>query len=494
MILRGVVRWGGVVGTIVLMAGAAHADPPQYEIGPLSYAGPADSTITISARNQFRAEFVDWWQPPPDSPAPINQYNFVANRFKLGIGLASDHIDAFAQFQHSLLGNLPQGGRGPGGVYYANTPQTFQTSPILRNAWARVKGWGSFEGFSLMGGRMPYGDGTQAKITNPSLNFLVEKRIKERLIGTFEYTMVGRSFDGGKIQVETPQLVFTVFGFLPTFGGWEINGNKQISDIYTLGASVTLPDSEWLPRSTGRAFWFAYNDGRDIVALDNRPVRVREADRGLPIDVHTLGTNWIHVEDAGPGRIDFLGWGAYQLGAWQSLQHTAWAYTLEAGYQLPELWSAPWIRTGITRGSGDADPNDGRHTTFFQMLPTARIYAQTPFYNMMNNQDVFVQAFLKPLDRLGVQIEGHWLRTNDSADFAYFGGGATSDTFFGFGGVPANGENELAYLVDVTVAWQPTRNVRLDGYYGHGFGQGIVNTNFVTNDLDYAYVELNLMF
>ncbi len=464
------------------------------EVGPLVYDGPADSKITISASNQFRGEFVDWWEPPPGSKTPIGSYNFVGNRFKFGVGVATERVDVFAQFQHTLLGNLPQGAPGPGGVYYANTPQTFQQDPILRNAWARVRGWGGFEGYSIMGGRMPYADGTQAKVTDPALKFLINKRIKERLIGTFEYTMVGRSFDGGRIDIESPLLTLTAFGFLPTWGGFEINANKQISDIYTLGLAASLPNSEWLPRSTGRLFWFLYNDNRDIVALDNRPLAERQATANLPINVHTIGTNWIHTEDLGPGRLDLLGWGTYQMGDWQGLQHQAWAYTLETGYQLPDVWSAPWIRAGITRGSGDSNPNDRRHSTFFQMLPTARIYAQTPFYNMMNNQDVFLQGFFKLLDEVSMQVEGHWIRVNDSADFAYFGGGATSDTFFGFGGVPSQGQNELSYLVDVAVTWQPTRNVKLYGYYGHGFGQGIVNQNFVTNDLDYAYVELILSF
>ncbi len=487
--------WGIFVAVALLAtSGMARADLKDYEVAPLTYDGPAESKITVSVSNQFRGEFVDWWQPPLTSPTPINDYNFVGNRFKLGVGVATEHVDVFAQFQHTLLGNLPQGGPGPGGVYYANTQQTFQYSPILRNAWARVRGWGSFEGFSIMGGRMPYSDGNEAKVTDPTLKFLVNKRIKERLIGTFEYTMVGRSFDGGKIQVVSPLLTLTAFGFVPTWGGFEINGNKEIKDIYTLGVSATLPNSEWLPRSTGRVFWFDYKDDRDIVALDNRPKAAREADRGEAINVHTLGTNVIHTEDLGPGRVDLLGWGAYQLGSWQSLQHTAWAYSLEAGYQLPDVWGAPWLRTGITRGSGDSNPLDGKHTTFFQMLPTARIYAQTPFYNMMNNQDVFFQAFLKPIAGVSTKVAGHWLRVNDSADFAYFGGGATSDTFFGFGGVPAKGENELSYLVDLSVTWQPTRNVKFYGYYGHGFGQGIVNANFITNDLDYAYVEMILAF
>ena len=162
------------------------------------------------------------------------------------------------------------------------------------------------------------------------------------------------------------------------------------------------------------------------------------------------------------------------------------------GYALPDVWGEPWLRTGITRGSGDADPDDDRHTTFFQMLPTARVYAQTPFYNMMNNQDVFVEVFLTPHPTLALRSDLHWLRVNDGADFAYFGGGATSDTFFGYGGVPAGGRYELAYLVDFSILWTPTRNVTLHAYYGHGFGQGIVAANFLTRNLDYAFVELIL--
>jgi len=43
----------------------------------------------------------------------------------------------------------------------------------------------------------------------------------------------------------------------------------------------------------------------------------------------------------------------------------------EAGWQAPAktLWK-PWFRAGVAYGSGDNDPKDGKHGTFFQILPT----------------------------------------------------------------------------------------------------------------------------
>ncbi len=492
--------WIGLtLGLLVPLIAAAEPTEfsfKDYEVPPLAFNGPWDSTVTFSISNQIRGEFINWWKPPPTSSARDNRDNFLGNRFKFGVGVAKGPVQVFAQFQHTLLDGLPSGGPGPGGLYFANTSDTFQQASILRNGWAHIRGWDTLDGFSIMGGRIPYSDGMQAiaEVDNPALRFLLGNRIQERLIGNFEYTMVGRSFDGGKIQYENENINVTVAGFMPTYGGFEIDANEEITDIHVIGASLNLPDSDWLPRSVGRLFYHHYNDSRDIVVLDNRPLPVREASVGKSLDINTIGGNFVHVEEFGPGRGDALFWGVYQFGDWQQLDHSAWAWTAEFGYQFPEFYGKPWLRAGITRGSGDSDPNDGDHDSFFQMLPTCRLYARTPFYNMMNNQDVFLQGYLFPHPTLSIMVAGHWLRANESADLAYFGSGATSDTFFGFGGMPTHGYNEGAYLLDVALTWKPNRNVKFYGYYGHGFGQGIVNANFTTRNLDYSYIEMVVSF
>jgi hypothetical protein len=193
--------------------------------------------------------------------------------------------------------------------------------------------------------------------------------------------------------------------------------------------------------------------------------------------------------ELGPGLGDGMAYGYGQLGDWQSQDHSAWAYGVELGYQLSSVWAKPWMRLGINSASGDPDPNDDLHQTFFQILPTAWLYAQFPFYNMMNNQDVFVQWIAEPHPMVSTRVDFHWLRVNSSADLAYFGGGATKNDFFGYGGVPAKGRHELAYLVHTMLTVKPTNFFTINAFYAHAFGQGVINANFTGRGANYGFLE-----
>src|SRR5207245_640653 len=92
--------------------------------------------------------------------------------------------------------------------------------------------------------------------------------------------------------------------------------------------------------------------------------------------------------------------------------------------------------------------------------------------------------------RLSFRLDGHWLRVNSSKDFVYSGGGATSNTFFGYTSTPTHGRNELAYLTHLTLGIQATQNVLLNLFYAHVWGQGIIRSNFVGNDANYGYAEM----
>src|SRR5690606_5479606 len=106
-----------------------------------------------------------------------------------------------------------------------------------------------------------------------------------------------------------------------------------------------------------------------LVKTDNRPLAARQADRE-EVAVTTLGGHYLRVLPTGAGAVDVLLWGVYQAGEWGAQDHRAWAASAEAGIQPPVLPSLrPWLRAGHYRGSGDDDPADGRHGTFFQNLP-----------------------------------------------------------------------------------------------------------------------------
>jgi hypothetical protein len=481
-----------------LAAGAPMARAVEIARPDLTTAGPAGSLLRLEASHMMRGEFVDWFDAGPGSN---NRYTFWGQRFQAGVrverkALADTRTDleAFFQFQHTLIANVPADAPGPGGTYFANTRDSFQQQAIFRQGWLTLATRFAEDRLAITGGRTRYRDGGETVPKDPTLRWLKTHRIAERLIGPFDYTFVGRSFDGVTVGYDRANVNATGFWSRPTTGGFEISGGRSIDDIDIAGVALTAANPPNLDPTDARLFWIYYDDARDVVRLDNRPLSIRTLAAGRATTLHTIGANAAHVFPLGPGRLDVLAWVAGQTGDWQRQDHRAWAYDFETGYQLPDVPWDPWLRVVFFRSSGDPDATDDTHESFFQILPTARLYAQTPFYNMMNNQDLFAQLLLQPLSRLGVRADLHYLRATEGADFVYFGGGATKEDFFGYGGVPAAGEREIGYFAEVALTWTPVDVLRFYAYYGHVFGGDVLRANFADEDLDYGYLEMTVSF
>lgn len=469
---------------VLLAAGSARAQ--------LEAPGPFDSVVRLELSDRLRYERVDWFRTAPTSATRNYDYGFFANRFQAGLRVLRDPLEIFVQYQNSLITSLPTNAPGPGGSYYANTPQVNQEKGILRNAWLRWKRPFGASGTSVQIGRQLYREGLEAPVKDPTLLWLQKNRIAERLVGPFDYTHVGRSFDGAQLGYDDDAVNVTAFGFVPTWGGFEINANREL-EIGIAGVSANVKALEKLPGTSGRLFGVWYRDRRDLAPVDNRPLPVRQADSG-DIEIYTLGANFTHVAELGPGKLDLLVWAVTQYGDWQSQSHDAWAYALEVGYRLPDVWAEPWLRAGLDQSSGDGDPSDDRHESFFQVLPTARLYAQFPFYNLMNNRDLFAQLILTPHPIVSVLATAHWLRVSDSDDFLYAGGGATSNSVFGYSGTATGGRNGIGTMIDLTVSVRAHEHLTLSGYYAHVFGCGMIDQAFEGNDASYAYIEATLSF
>jgi hypothetical protein len=234
-----------------------------------------------------------------------------------------------------------------------------------------------------------------------------------------------------------------------------------------------------------------YHDGRTGIAkTDNRPLAVRQADHGN-IRLGTYGGDLLATIPAGPGSFDFVFWGALQNGDWGVQNDSAGAAAVEGGYRLNSVKSSPWIRAGWFRSTGDNNPADNTHNTFFQVLPTPRVYARTPFYNLMNSTDEFVQLVDKPARKLDLRADLHGLRLTSSKDFWYQGGGAFDNKVFGFVGRPANGHSSFASLFDASADWQATHQVALNFYYGSAWGRSVPAAIYPTgHNLQYGYAEM----
>jgi hypothetical protein len=482
--------------------------------------------LTLSASDRVRGEFVSWFDP--GGPKSDDNYNFFANRLRAGARLAFPTIEFVIEGQDTRMSNLPGadsinsgagtkglGPLGPGAAYFANTHSRDQGETFLHLGYATIRNFG-LPGVSARVGRFGYNSGLEEPPQDPTLNWLQRERISQRLIGNFDYTNVGRSFDGVEVMYDQGPGNVTLMASHPTFGGFNVNANKEIDHIDLVSGTATLVEPAGYAPLSAQLFYVYYGDRRDfgtqaggvLDAVDNRPAKlpagqlcstgnnsslIRSCDT-QDIAVSTIGADVTHVVAVGPGKADVLAWAAGQFGDWQSLDQAAWAYALEGGYQLHRLAWDPWLRFGFFRSSGDDTPNGDTHETFFQLIPTARIYALFPFYNLMNNQDLFVQGIVKPLRGLSVMLDGHWLRATDSGDLWYAGGGATSNDNFGYSGIRANGRHELSYVTDLALTYAVDRHLTVYGFYGRAFGQGVVSSNFAGNNADYGYLETTVAF
>ena len=149
------------------------------------------------------------------------------------------------------------------------------------------------------------------------------------------------------------------------------------------------------------------------------------------------------------------------------------------------------MRGGFFRGTGDNKPSDDQHNTFFQVLPTPRVYARFPFYNLMNNKDQFVQVMDKPMKKLDLRSDLHFLQLTSSSDLWYQGGGAFDNKVFGYTGRPSNNKGSFATVYDVSAEYQLTSSILLTAYYAHAWGKSVIAAIYpVQHFAQSGYVEL----
>ena len=332
----------------------------------------------------------------------------------------------------------PQGQAGLGAGYFAaNGAKANPADVFVKQASIRLNALGGVPGQFLTVGRIEFGEGAEAVPSNPTLASLKRDRIAQRLVGPFAFTHVGRSFDSAHWTLTRGGVNVTVLAGRPTRGVFQVDGWGELNINLLYGAvTVQKTNAEW------RLFGLGYHDARGgVVKTDNRVPAARASDE-KHISIGTVGGHYIRAVPTSAGPLDLLVWGALQAGSWGALDHRAGAFAAEAGWQIP--WSnrlSPWVRAGYDYGSGDHDPTDARHGTFFQVLPTPRLYARFPFFNMMNTADSFGEAIVKPIRSVVVRTDVHRSSLADSGDLWYSGGGAFQAATFGFAGRPSSGQS-----------------------------------------------------
>ena len=475
---------------------ASQASPsPSPAMAPLAKQKLGPFEISLNWRT--RTEGWNWFE----AQAGDSDYGFWNSTLRIGLGQSGEHMDWVVEGeQPSILGlpsravvAAPQGQLGLGGSYYTvNNNHTNEANGFLKQAFVNFKHLGPF---ALKVGRFEYFDGGEVKPKDPFLATVIQTRVTHRLISNFGFSAVQRAFDGVQLSLNSGANNFTFLGARPTQGVFQVKGMNELDvDIYAGAFTRSIGSG----RSAGalRIFSLGYIDHRTLVLkTDNRPSTIRSADQSK-IEIGTYGLDYVHVYDADKtGKFDLVLWGALQNGSWgRQMQHAA-SFVTEAGWQLPVKVAQPWFSVGYSYGSGDGDPGNSRHSTFFQLLPTPRPYARFPFYNMMNNEDAYGTLNLRPTSRFSLRTEAHTLRLASASDLWYSGGGAFQPKTFGYTGRPSNGNRGLSNVCDLNADYQFSRSFSASFYYGHAWGKSVIAAIYPKDaNGQFVFLETNVHF
>jgi hypothetical protein len=441
--------------------------------------------ITVSGSLRTRTYAWNWFGSEPEG-----EYRYQGSVVRFGLS-RSKHDDWQVELElpfilgapATAVAPPPRGQLGLGAAYYAaNDNHSTAAALFLKQAAWRFNGLGGVTGQSLKIGRWEFNDGSELAPKNASLAALKRDRISQRLLGNFGFSDVFRSIDGAQYVFDSPTLNVTGLAGRPTEGVFQVNGWNEL-DINVFYGSITRQTRGNDSPADWRIAALVYDDRRRGVSkTDNRPDAVRNADNDS-ILIAMYGGHYIQLLATPRGPVDLLAWAFLQSGSWGALDHRAAALALEAGWQ-PQIaagWK-PWIRFGFDYSSGDGDPNDNQHGTFFQALPTARVYARTPFFDLMNNVDIFGELILRPTTTLTIRSDIHGLSLADSNDLWYSGGGAFQPATFGFSGRPSNGHAGLATLSDVSGDLTLNRHIAVGLYYGYATSRAVPSAIFSTGN------------
>jgi Alginate export len=466
-----------------------------FAVGALFAHGQQTNTghpVSVFVYERARVLGWQWYAAPPNQ----NSYRYGESLLRFGISQSLPHWDWMLEIAQPTIVDAPkdsvspvtaQGQLGFGGTYYAsNGNHSYPAAAFLKQAFIRHDFSGSDKTVRI--GRFEFFEGSETKPENATLGWLQSNRVAQRLLGNFGFSNAERSFDAVDAHYGQGTWDLTAMAARSDQGVFNMNGNPELNvDVQYLAFSK----SNWRDRFLWRGFAIGYHDGRTGIAkTDNRPLAVRQADH-QNIRIGTYGGDFLTAIPAGHGQFDFVGWGALQNGQWGPQTQRSGAAAVEGGYQLLQVPSTPWLRGGWFRSSGDNNPSDNKHGTFFELLPTPRGYARFPLYNLMNLEDEFVQVVDRPLRSWELRSDLHWLQLASGKDLWYQGGGAFDNKVFGYTGRPSNGFSSLTSVADISSDWHATQHLDVNLYYGHSWGKSVVGAIYPENRrAQLGYLEL----
>lgn len=420
---------------------------------------PQSSGIQPVLTVRTRVESWDWF-----GADPAESYTYSHALVRFGLARPSPALGWRVEFAAPVVFGLPADAtQGHGAAYYrANDRQRTVARMFPKQVYVTLGG--AAVGHRARAGRFEFSEGGEVTPTDPWLAAVKRSSVMQRLIGPFNFTQGARSLDGVEYGWRGRRVNVALLAAVPTVGVFNLEGTGHLGRM-PLGYGALTGRMPWNSPGEWRMFAAALRDDRGLPRVDNRPLPARTADTE-PITVVSTGGHLLQILPTAAGPVDVAVWGVRQSGSWGLQRHAAWAGDAEIGWRPRAVAWAPWLRAGYFRTSGDRDPADATHGTFYQTLATPRLFARFPFYNLTNVRDGWASVSVRPARALVVRGDVRRVALGDSRDGWYQGSGPFDGSSVGLAYRASGGHRDLGTLVDLSADYQLGSRWAVSAYAG----------------------------
>lgn len=218
----------------------------------------------------------------------------------------------------------------------------------------------------------------------------------ERLIGAFNWSNLGRSFDGAVMRLENADFWLDLFGTRIHPAGKE----NQFAGAY--------------------GHWKGFPQG-ELEAYALYLHGSKSGNAGGSLSIVTIGSR---IKGKFKKNFDYGFEGAYQTGTSGGATVSAFATHVRFGHTFP-LSFKPRVGIEYNFASGDENPGTGKVTTFNNLFPTNHDkYGYMDLFSWKNLHDIRFSFDTQPLEWLKTKLDYHAFFLPDPANGAFLASGA----------------------------------------------------------------------
>jgi len=179
-----------------------------------------------------------------------------------------------------------------------------------------------------------------------------------------------------------------------------------------------------------------------------------------------------------------------QFGDWGPDDIEAWGAHAGIGYTFPSCPWQPRLGLDLAYGSGDSDPQDGKHESFDTIFGARdKLYGRMNLFNWKNLENWQFSLTTKPIKKkLKVRLDYHLFYLAEERDAWYGPEPKARRDREGTSG------DEVGQEFDLTVSYKVSQSLRLMGGYCHFFAGDFIENTGPSDDADWVFLQVEHTF